>query len=107
VSTLMADKALVCADCSSEFMFTASEQEFFAERQFSEPRRCPSCRAVRKLSRGSAGDPARGTSYGSSRPMFSAICSSCGRTASVPFQPTGSKPVYCSDCFTSQRQSYR
>jgi CxxC-x17-CxxC domain-containing protein len=102
------DKALTCADCQSEFVFTASEQEFFAERQFSEPRRCPSCRAVRKLSRGGTGDPARGGSYGgSSRAMFSATCSSCGREATVPFQPTGSKPVYCSECFTSQRQSYR
>jgi CxxC-x17-CxxC domain-containing protein len=89
------DKALTCADCGLEFVFTASEQEFFAERQFSEPRRCPSCRAARKLSRGGSGDPARdGTSYGGSRPMYSATCSSCGREARVPFEPTGAKPVY-------------
>jgi CxxC-x17-CxxC domain-containing protein len=106
--TTTSDKALTCADCSSEFTFTASEQEFYAERQFSEPRRCPSCRATRKLARGGSGDPARhGGSYGASRPMYSATCSSCGREAQVPFQPTGSKPVYCSDCFTSQRRSYR
>jgi CxxC-x17-CxxC domain-containing protein len=103
-TTTTTDRTLTCADCSSPFVFTASEQEFFAERQFSEPRRCPSCRAARKLSRGGSGDPAR---YGGSRPMYSATCSSCGREAKVPFQPTGSKPVYCSDCFTSQRQSYR
>ena len=111
--TTTADKALTCADCSGEFVFTASEQEFFAERQFSEPRRCASCRAARKLARGGSGDPDRGAgssggySGGSSRQMYSATCSSCGREAKVPFQPTGSKPVYCSDCFTSQRQSYR
>jgi CxxC-x17-CxxC domain-containing protein len=40
------------------------------------------------------------------REMFSATCSSCGREAQVPFQPTGSKPVYCSDCFQTQRRSY-
>jgi CxxC-x17-CxxC domain-containing protein len=108
------DRTLTCADCSGEFIFTASEQDFFAERQFSEPRRCPSCRAARKLSRGSSGDPARSGGYagggyasGGAREMFEATCSSCGRVARVPFQPTGSKPVYCSDCFTSQRQSYR
>ena len=103
------DKALTCADCDAEFMFTASEQEFYAEREFSEPRRCPSCRASRKLSRGGSGDPARSGGYpgGGSRQMFSTTCSSCGREAKVPFQPTGSKPVYCSDCFTTQRQSYR
>lgn len=106
---IMADKALTCADCSSEFIFTASEQEFFAEKQFSEPRRCPSCRAARKLARGggSSDYAGGGGGGGGTREMFSATCSSCGREAKVPFQPTGSKPVYCSDCFSSQRQSYR
>jgi CxxC-x17-CxxC domain-containing protein len=100
------DKILACADCNQEFVFTASEQAFFAERQFSEPRRCPSCRAARKLSRGSGG----GGGYSSGgydrgpREMFSATCSNCGREALVPFRPNGSKPVYCSECFTSQRQ---
>ena len=102
------DKVLTCADCNQEFTFTASEQEFYAERQFSEPRRCPSCRAARKAQRGDAGQSGGGYSGGGgSREMFSATCASCGREAKVPFQPTGSKPVYCSDCFSSQRQSYR
>lgn len=104
----MTDKVLTCADCSSEFVFTANEQEFYAERQFSEPRRCPSCRAARKLSRGGSGDPGGAGGYSSgSREMFSATCASCGKEARVPFQPTGSKPVYCSDCFSAQRPSYR
>lgn len=33
--------------------------------------------------------------------MFKAICSSCGKECDVPFKPTGSKPVYCSSCFTT------
>jgi len=40
------------------------------------------------------------------REMFSATCSSCGREAQVPFRPSGDKPVYCSDCFQTQRRSY-
>jgi CxxC-x17-CxxC domain-containing protein len=31
--------------------------------------------------------------------MFKAICSNCGKECEVPFKPTGSKPVYCRDCF--------
>lgn len=27
------------------------------------------------------------------------ICDSCGEKCEVPFKPTSSKPVYCSDCF--------
>jgi len=37
------------------------------------------------------------------RQMFSAVCAECGTTAQVPFQPTGARPVYCSDCFQLKR----
>ncbi|HYN68851.1 MAG TPA: zinc-ribbon domain-containing protein, partial [Candidatus Eisenbacteria bacterium] len=50
-----ADKTLVCADCRQEFVFTASEQQFYADRQFSEPRRCVTCRAARKAARNDDG----------------------------------------------------
>ena len=108
------DRTLSCADCRQEFVFTASEQQFYADRQFSEPRRCPSCRASRKASRGNGGSSSGGYSGGGSgggydrgpREMFSATCSSCGREAQVPFRPSGEKPVYCSDCFSTQRRSY-
>ena len=45
------DKTLVCKECGKEFVFTAGEQEFYAERGFqNEPQRCKSCRGqvVRK-----------------------------------------------------------
>jgi CxxC-x17-CxxC domain-containing protein len=99
------DKTLTCADCNQEFSFSASEQQFYADRQFSEPRRCPACRAARKAARGEGGGSY--DSYGgggggySDRPreMFTTTCDSCGKEARVPFRPTGAKPVYCSDCF--------
>lgn len=31
--------------------------------------------------------------------MFPATCSECGDNCEVPFKPTGSKPVLCSNCF--------
>ncbi len=119
------DRALTCSDCRSEFTFTASEQDFYAEKGFSDPRRCPSCRAAKKAARnggssygGSSygGSSYGGSSYGgssyesgrpsySSRPreMFTTTCSNCGGEAQVPFNPTSGKPVYCSDCFRSNR----
>jgi len=96
-----ADKTLTCADCGANFTFTAGEQEFHASKGFSnDPRRCPSCRQAR---RGSDGGGSRGG--GGPREMFDAICASCGKTARVPFQPRGDRPVYCSDCFQSQPRS--
>jgi CxxC-x17-CxxC domain-containing protein len=111
---LYSDKVLTCADCGQEFVFSAREQEFYASRQFTEPRRCGACRASRKAARGESGGSSYGSGYGSGysddggysrgpREMFTATCSSCGKDAQVPFRPTSGKPVYCSDCFRSQR----
>jgi len=108
---MYADKMLTCADCGQAFAFTSSEQDFYGQRGFSEPRRCPSCRASRKAARQSSGGGYGGSSYGGGygsrdrapREMFDAICSNCGQPAQVPFRPTNGKPVYCSDCFRSMR----
>lgn len=139
------DQTIACLDCGQEFTFTSGEQDFYAQRGFTEPpKRCPSCRAVRKAQRGrtqdggsqgwssggnggdsygssyasqSSGYGDAGSSYGGgygggssggygerrSREMFDAVCADCGKTASVPFRPSGAKPVYCSDCFQNRR----
>ena len=111
---MQADRTLTCADCGQEFVFTASEQQFYQERGFSDPRRCRSCRAARKASMGS-GDSMGGGGGGYSagggggfrerrpREMFEATCSNCGKTAMVPFRPTSGKPVFCDDCFQRRR----
>ena len=44
-------------------------------------------------------DRGRGGFAGGDRTMHHAVCNNCGRDCEVPFLPTGSKPVYCSDCF--------
>ena len=55
------DKTLKCVECGEEFVFTASEQEFYAEKGFTnEPKRCPKCRSARA---------ARKRKYRSSLPM--------------------------------------
>ena len=106
--SLYSDKVMTCADCSQDFVFTAREQEFYATRGFTEPRRCPSCRASRKAARGDSGGGYGGGSGGGGysrgpREMFTATCSNCGKEAQVPFRPTSGKPVYCSDCFALRR----
>ncbi len=86
------DKTLVCKDCGQEFVFSAGEQEFYAERGFeNEPQRCKSCRAARK-----------GVAPRPERVMYDAVCSECGKDCKVPFQPSGDRPIYCSDCFANR-----
>lgn len=89
------DKTLVCKDCGKEFVFSAGEQEFYAEKGFqNEPTRCRDCRAARKATRPAAGAP---------REMHEAICAECGKPTQVPFIPREDRPVYCSACFAARR----
>ncbi len=37
------------------------------------------------------------------RIMYKVICADCGRDSEVPFKPSGGRPVYCKECFTSRR----
>lgn len=39
--------------------------------------------------------------------MFKATCAQCQKECEVPFRPTGDRPVYCSECFGSQRGEQR
>ena len=42
------DKVLKCAECNAEFVFTAGEQMFFADKGFkNEPKRCKACKPTR------------------------------------------------------------
>jgi CxxC-x17-CxxC domain-containing protein len=125
----VSDKTITCRDCGEAFNFTAGEQAFYQERGYSEPQRCPNCRAERKAQRaasgydsgnssGGGGYSSRGSyssgSYSSGggggyssgpRQMYPAVCSSCGKETEVPFQPRNDKPVYCRECFQDKRAS--
>jgi len=82
------DKVLTCKECGQEFVFTAGEQQFYAEKGFqNEPQRCKKCRDARK----NAGKP--------QREIFYTTCARCGGEARVPFQPSNDRPVYCSECY--------
>jgi CxxC-x17-CxxC domain-containing protein len=97
------DKSLTCSDCGATFTFTADEQEFYANKGYkNEPKRCQPCRQSRKSERRGSGN-----SYnsGASRRMFPAVCAQCGKETEVPFEPREGRPVYCRDCYSTNKVS--
>lgn len=100
------DRTLTCQDCGGDFIFSADDQAYHAEKGYTnEPKRCPSCRAARKSERGGGGGGGGGGYR--QREMHPAVCASCGKDTEVPFLPRGDRPVYCSDCFSKQPSSGR
>ena len=86
-----ADKELKCSSCGAEFVFTAGEQQFFHSKGYTnEPKRCRICRS--------------NTTGLRSRRDTSVSCADCGRTTTVPFQPSQNRPVYCAECFAKQKK---
>ena len=89
------DKTLVCKDCGKEFVFSAGEQAFYAEKGFeNEPARCHECRDKRRREREGGKEQ---------RQMYTVECAECGKGTQVPFEPKGDRPVYCRDCFNARR----
>jgi CxxC-x17-CxxC domain-containing protein len=90
------DKVLKCTECGAEFVFTAGEQMFFADKGFkNEPKRCKACKAKRAESISTSPSPVRSETK--------TTCSQCGKETTVPFRPTQGRPVYCRECFQQRR----
>lgn len=106
---------ITCAACGTDFTFTQEEQEFYESKGFQPPRKCKPCRDAAKANRGGGGGYGGGGSRGGygggggggygrpQRQMYDAVCATCGVNTQVPFEPNGSKPVYCRDCFQQSR----
>ena len=93
----MEERTLVCRECGVSFTFTVGEQEFFQSRGLMhEPTRCPECRASRRRGGFRSDQP---------RTMYPVVCASCGIATEVPFEPRQERPVYCRDCYQTQRDS--
>ncbi|HEY9686621.1 MAG TPA: CxxC-x17-CxxC domain-containing protein [Coleofasciculaceae cyanobacterium] len=112
----MEDKLIACTTCGTEFTFTGEEQEFYLQKGFQEPKKCKPCRDAAKAARGGGGGRGGygggggrggyGGGGGAPRQLYDAVCAGCGIQTQVPFQPKGSKPVYCRDCFQASRSYY-
>lgn len=50
------------------------------------------------FSTGAAASPKLGANTTATGVRYQAVCSSCGNTTSLPFEPTPGRPVYCRDC---------
>lgn len=88
------DKTIKCVDCGEDFVFTANEQDFYAEKGFqNEPKRCKACRQAFKAQRNDTRS-------------FPATCSECGAETTVPFEPKDpSRPIYCKECYVKMKNA--
>ena len=85
------DRTLKCEDCGHQYIFTAGEQQFYAEKGFTNTPKCPVC-AAEKRKRREAGIIEEAKKY-------DVVCFNCGIEHSIPFKPRPDRAYYCRDCF--------
>jgi CxxC-x17-CxxC domain-containing protein len=89
------DRTLRCVECGAEFVWTAGEQLFYADKNFkNEPKRCRACKSKRVQ---------QGPSLARERVETRTTCSNCGKETTVPFRPTQGRPVFCRECFLQRK----
>jgi len=96
------DLNIECVSCGKEFVWTAGEQEYYAEKEFSQPKRCRDCREERKRNQ----ENSKGGEVVQTR--HTAICDECGEETTVPFKPEkGRGKIYCKKCFRDKKEKPR
>lgn len=86
------DKTLACKDCGKDFIWTAGEQKFYADKGFeNSPTRCTDCRKQRKREKKTGQE------------FYPIVCKECGKAGQVPFQPRDPNSLLCADCFAASR----
>lgn len=102
-----ADAGFVCRDCQRSFTFSAEERsEYDSLGRTHPPSRCPECREERKTRQEQTGRPRPAPGFRERRDVtYTAICSSCGKPAILPFAVRADRAAYCSTCFERRRAS--
>lgn len=52
---------------------------------------------------GNGGGFRGGNSGGRNMTIHKAICDECHKSCEVPFRPSGDKPIYCNECFSTKK----
>ena len=92
------DKSLHCVDCGTEFIWTAGEQLFFADKNFkNEPKRCKGCKAKR-ASRPSAAGPVARERVETTHQLLGLRQ---GNDGALPTH--AGRPVFCRECFQQRK----
>lgn len=84
------DQTLICKDCGKNFIFTARDQDFFAQKGFTNaPTRCRDCRQKKKVT----------TDANANRVIYKITCKKCGKVGEMAVEPRKPNDVLCADCF--------
>jgi CxxC-x17-CxxC domain-containing protein len=94
----LVDRAILCIDCSAEFIWSVGEQTFFRDKQLENPpKRCRDCKKAKNERLAAITNAQR--SGVKQRIEVIVDCAQCGESTTVPFYPSQGRPVFCRSCY--------
>jgi len=87
----MTSETKQCQNCHNDFIIEPDDFAFYEKMGVPAPKLCPECRMCRKLI------------WRNERTLYKRICDSCGSSIITIFHPRYPAPVYCSQCYYSDK----
>lgn len=81
-----------CEKCGNEFLIINKEIEFYKEKDFPLPKKCPTCRLERRMA------------LRNKKELYGYNCDNCKKDIVVAFEPTDEQKVYCKECYQKYMQ---
>ena len=84
------DKKLACKDCGNEFVWSAGEQKFYADKGLlNPPGRCQDCRGKAKKTTSQS---------------YQITCKECGKQGDAHFEPSNPNDILCAACWDKHHE---
>lgn len=83
-----------CEKCGNDFLIINKEIEFYKEKDFPLPKKCPTCRLERRMS------------LRNKKELLGYKCDSCGKDIIIAFDPVEGQKVFCKTCHQKDMQEH-
>jgi len=81
----------ICQNCKKDFIIESEDFKFYEKIKVPSPTFCPECRLIRRFT------------WRNERVLYKSICGLCKKTTFTLFSPDTKMPIYCYDCWWSDR----
>lgn len=81
-----------CEKCGNEFLIINKEIEFYKEKDFPLPKKCPDCRLERRMN------------LRDKKQLLGYKCDNCNKDIVVAFEPEEGQQVFCKPCYQKYMQ---
>lgn len=83
-----------CEKCNKDFLIITKEIDFYKDKNFPLPKKCPACRLERRIS------------LRNKKELFGYNCDKCKKDIVIAFDPIEGQEIFCKACHQEYMQNH-